>query len=237
MAELTDRAIDEALARGRALRAAEPRAVAARYEAGSGRVVVDLANGSSFAFPAALVEGLADGTAGDLAEIELLGDGYGLHWERLDVDFTVPGLVSGLFGTARWLAARAGRSRSPAKAKAARANGAKGGRPRKATPVYAARSEGTRAVVKDPPSVFQAPRGQGTETELTRSRHPPTKETGMGDDLSNRGPQDRSRVNVNEPWELRYWTQHFGVSEQQLRNAVSQVGVSRDAVERHLRAA
>lgn len=57
----------------------------------------------------------------------------------------------------------------------------------------------------------------------------------MGDDLNNRGPQDRSRVNVNEPWELRYWTQHFGTTEAQLRAAVQAVGVSRDAVERHLR--
>ena len=55
-----------------------------------------------------------------------------LHWEKLDVDFSVPGLVAGIFGTARWMAARAGRASSPAKAAAARANGAKGGRPRKA---------------------------------------------------------------------------------------------------------
>jgi hypothetical protein len=136
MAELTDRAIEEALGRGRALREAEPRAAAARYDAGSERVVVELVNGSSFAFPAALVEGLAGAAAEDLADIELLGDGYGLHWERLDVDYTVPGLVNGVFGTARWLAAQAGRSSSPAKAKAARANGAKGGRPRKTMPVY-----------------------------------------------------------------------------------------------------
>jgi hypothetical protein len=48
------------------------------------------------------------------------------------VDYSVPGLVAGIFGTARWMAARAGRAGSPAKAAAARANGAKGGRPRKA---------------------------------------------------------------------------------------------------------
>lgn len=35
----------------------------------------------------------------------------------------------------------------------------------------------------------------------------------MVDDLSNRGPADRSRVNVNEPWELRYWTGVFGCTE------------------------
>ena len=149
MAELSDRAIDEALARGRALRETGPRAVAARYDAESRRVVVDLANGSSFAFPPSAVEGLAGAKAEDVAEIELLGDGYGLHWERLDVDYTVAGLLNGLFGTARWLAARAGRATSAAKAEAARANGAKGGRPRKAVPVYTQGSERRAAVVKE----------------------------------------------------------------------------------------
>ena len=31
----------------------------------------------------------------DLAQVEVLGSGYGLHWEALDADFTLPGL----FGT------------------------------------------------------------------------------------------------------------------------------------------
>ena len=57
---------------------------------------------------------------------------YGLHWEKLDADFTVPGLLAGIFGTKRYMAQLAGRSTSAAKATAARVNGAKGGRPRKA---------------------------------------------------------------------------------------------------------
>ncbi|MDB5840140.1 MAG: hypothetical protein JWQ23_2092 [Herminiimonas sp.] len=32
----------------------------------------------------------------------------------------------------------------------------------------------------------------------------------MSDNLSERGPQDRSRVNVNEQWELAYWTKKWG---------------------------
>ena len=48
----------------------------------------------------------------------------------------------------------------------------------------------------------------------------------MVDDLKNRGPQDRSRVNVNEPWEVRWWTGEFGCTEQQLRDAVREAGVS-----------
>lgn len=46
----------------------------------------------------------------------------------------------------------------------------------------------------------------------------------MADDLSNRGPQDRNRVNTTEPWELKYWTKTFGVTEEQLKAAVKAVG-------------
>ena len=47
----------------------------------------------------------------------------------------------------------------------------------------------------------------------------------MVDDLTNRGPRDRNRVDVNEDWELRYWTKKFGCTSTELRNAVQAVGV------------
>jgi hypothetical protein len=113
----------------------EPRATAARYDPTSGRVSVDLTNGCSFAFPARALQGLAEASAPDLAAVEVIGAGLGLHWESLDADFTVPGLLTGLFGGAAWLAReqarRAGSATSPAKAQAARENGRKGGRPRR----------------------------------------------------------------------------------------------------------
>lgn len=56
----------------------------------------------------------------------------------------------------------------------------------------------------------------------------------MPDDLSQAGAQDRSRININEPHEVRYWTQRFDVSEEDLRRAVAQVGVSVEAVAQHL---
>jgi hypothetical protein len=59
----------------------------------------------------------------------------------------------------------------------------------------------------------------------------------MADDLKNRGAQDRARVNVNEDHEVRYWTQKWGVSKEQLAAAVNKVGVSADAVARELRKA
>jgi hypothetical protein len=131
MAELTDAQIAAALERGRIANEIEPRAAAARYDRRSKRVVVDLANGCIFAFPPHLAQGLKTATDDQLATVQVLGSGYGVHWEELDVDLSVPGLLAGIFGTAAYMARRAGQSTSPAKAAAARANGAKGGRPRK----------------------------------------------------------------------------------------------------------
>ena len=95
---------------------------------------LDLTNGCTFAFPARSAQGLERASDAELAQVEILGLGLGLHWERLDVDLSVPGLLAGLFDTKayRQRAARAGAATSAAKAAAARRNGAKGGRPRKA---------------------------------------------------------------------------------------------------------
>jgi hypothetical protein len=54
------------------------------------------------------------------------------------------------------------------------------------------------------------------------------------DDLKNRGAQDRARVNVHEEHEVRYWTEKWGVTKQQLTDAVQKAGVSVDAVAREL---
>lgn len=129
--ELTDAEIDAARERGRIADLTEPRASSARYDKKSGRIVVELTNGSTFMFPARLAQGLTDASDDDLAQITLMGDGFALHWETLNEGFTIPGLMAGIFGTRKYMAQLAGRAKSPKKAAAARANGAKGGRPRK----------------------------------------------------------------------------------------------------------
>lgn len=131
MAEPTDAQIEAATERSRKERAGEPRALSARYDRKTRRVIIELTNGATFAFPPELAQGLSGASQDDLSDIEILGGGYGLHWEALDVDFTVPGLVSGVFGTRSYMARRAGQVKSPAKSAAARMNGARGGRPRK----------------------------------------------------------------------------------------------------------
>lgn len=135
MANVTDAELDAADERGRAILEAGPVAVAAHYDAATGRVDIELGNGCLYAFPARLVQDLNKASPAELAEVVVDGMGLNLHWPLLDADLSVPALVAGLFGTRNWmtreLAREAGRAKSPAKTAAARANGAKGGRPRK----------------------------------------------------------------------------------------------------------
>lgn len=131
MAELSDAQLAAAEERGRIAARTEPRAANARYDRRRGRIVVELTNGCTFTFPPHLAQGLENANDEQLAAFEILGAGYGLHWEDLDVDLSIPGLLAGLFGTRSHMARLAGQARSSAKAAAARANGAKGGRPRK----------------------------------------------------------------------------------------------------------
>jgi hypothetical protein len=125
----------EATARGARRRKAGPVAVAARYDKRRGRIVVSLSSGIELAFPPHVAEGLAGAAPGALERIEVSPSGLGLHWPKLDADLYLPALLEGAFGSKRWMAAQlgaaGGRSRSAAKASAARENGRRGGRPRK----------------------------------------------------------------------------------------------------------
>jgi hypothetical protein len=56
------------------------------------------------------------------------------------------------------------------------------------------------------------------------------------DNLSNCGPRDRERISVIEEWELRYWTDKFGVTERELRDAVDEVGPMVKDLARYLEA-
>lgn len=123
---------EEATQRGAEERARLPVPAAVRFDAVAGRLVVEFTNGAALLVPARSLQGLEDATDAELAEVELAGE-TGLHWAGRDVDFTIAGLMEGIFGTARFMDAqrKGGQSRSAAKAAASRANGAKGGRPRK----------------------------------------------------------------------------------------------------------
>jgi hypothetical protein len=48
----------------------------------------------------------------------------------------------------------------------------------------------------------------------------------MSDNLKIRQPQDPTKINLSEKWERDYWTKKFNVSEQELKQAVSDAGSS-----------
>lgn len=121
--------------RGRELQRAFPRAISARYDRANGRVVVELSSNLEISFRPQDAQGLEYGKPSDLDAIEISPSGFGIHFPRLDADLYVPGLLEGLMGSKKWMAARlgqvGGQSRSRAKKAASRANGRLGGRPRK----------------------------------------------------------------------------------------------------------
>jgi hypothetical protein len=55
----------------------------------------------------------------------------------------------------------------------------------------------------------------------------------MSDDLSKK-PEDATKVNLNESWELDYWSKKFGVTKEKLKEAVKAVGTSAAAVQKYL---
>lgn len=129
--EPTDEEIEEA--RQRAIREAliEPRAASARYDAETGRILVELTNGCLFGFVPTERELLTTASPEQLAAVEVDVGGEGLHWEEIDADVSLPGLIARRLNLAAWAPKFMGQRTSEAKSAAARANGAKGGRPRR----------------------------------------------------------------------------------------------------------
>jgi hypothetical protein len=67
--------------------------------------------------------------AEDLANVRVSPSGDGLHWDDLDIDASLTGIVANAFNLSEWAPRFMGQVRSEAKAQAARLNGLKGGRP------------------------------------------------------------------------------------------------------------
>lgn len=131
----------EATKRGEETMARLPKASSAKYDKKSGRLILEMHNGSTLLVPVNLIQGLQTDDDKALADFELVMQGTQIHWETLDVQFYIESLLKGVFGTPKWMTnlqehlaeigRKGGSSRSSAKRKASAENGKKGGRPKK----------------------------------------------------------------------------------------------------------
>ena len=87
-------------------------AAAQRVTVTEDSLVVDLVDGRTVSVPLAWFPRLLHGTAEERSEHRLIGRGEGIHWDELDEDISVEGLLAGRASgesqesLARWLRSR-----------------------------------------------------------------------------------------------------------------------------------
>ncbi|MBA2335098.1 MAG: DUF2442 domain-containing protein [Blastocatellia bacterium] len=116
------------------------KAVSAKYDKRTQRILLEMGNGVTLLVPVSLVQGLKSGDEKKLSDFDLMYDGSEIHWHALDVQFYVEDFLRGIFGTPKWMSSlkehlseigrKGGSARSIAKRISSAENGKKGGRPR-----------------------------------------------------------------------------------------------------------
>ena len=81
----------------------EPKAIKAYYCPNQNTIAIHLNTGAILTRPVNHIQWLSNADAELLTKVEITPLGDGLHWEELDVDLSVPGLLSGNFGDVQWM--------------------------------------------------------------------------------------------------------------------------------------
>ena len=141
----TQEAWDQMLAK--ADRAAEeyarnwPRVMAVRYDRQSKTIVLELSNGAQLAVPADKLQGVATASESARADVRILGPNWAIEFPKIDEQFTVESLLTGVFGNRQWMngltkvafASKLQRERPSSKRPAARKHARRRPSPRKAS--------------------------------------------------------------------------------------------------------
>jgi Protein of unknown function (DUF2442) len=83
----------------------EPRARSIAYDIQQDAIVIYLKTDVFIGIPRKFLQGLENATAEDLQDFWLTSNGDAVHWDKLNASFSIPGLVTGTFGTRQWMAA------------------------------------------------------------------------------------------------------------------------------------
>ena len=81
----------------------EHRAQAVRYDAENRCLYIETCRGEEFGVNVDRLQGVADAEDTQIANIEILPGGEGLHWPELDASLLVHGSCTGVYGSKRWM--------------------------------------------------------------------------------------------------------------------------------------
>jgi len=111
---VTDAEIDAALGRAREYEKYARRVVKAKYSKPADSLRLVLSDGATYTVPRRLIQGLRDAGDREMNRIQIIGNGTGLLWPLLDVAHYVPGMMQGVYGSEKWMAALHRQRRKPA---------------------------------------------------------------------------------------------------------------------------
>lgn len=95
--------IEKAMAAGKAHAVSQLLATSGYFDPESCKVVIEIESGAEYRFPARLGQGLENTSEAELANIEISPSGLGIHWPDIDVGFSIPHLLEGIYGTQQWM--------------------------------------------------------------------------------------------------------------------------------------
>jgi Protein of unknown function (DUF2442) len=128
--EEVDREIKQATRRGQEQLKTERQAKRIYFDRNKNKLVIDLKDGATVLLPLNIIQGLADASPRQIEKGKLGPRGAYLHWDNLGVDFTLAGLLNGIYGTKAWMAKIQGKSKSKVRVPSFRVNERKAEGPR-----------------------------------------------------------------------------------------------------------
>ena len=99
----TDAQITDAIRRARLFAKYDHHVVRASYSPRTDKFQLRMENGVTHSIPRRLLQGLQSASTAELSDIELVGNGTGLYWPALDAAHLVSGVLSGIYGSEKWM--------------------------------------------------------------------------------------------------------------------------------------